>query len=380
LLAVGLLDELHSGVPTAGAPDIKSAFGVDYATITASVLFVPSLVANLIETPLFLLADRISRRWLLAIGLWTIALGGLIAALTETFFVYGIALSITGLGGYSVGLAQATLMDADPDRRDVLMTRWALLGSLGDLGAPLLLALIAAADWSWRIASVVGAIGFFVVGLVLFMSPLPKPGADEAAEEEEEARSLFADLKVALRHKRLMLWLFGVVLCDLLDEIFVVFAALHLRDTLGLDASARDLGLMVVGLSGALGLAISERLIVRYSARRVLLGASIGTIAVYLPWLSATSYPGVLFGLFLIGLFDASIYPLAKAQAYAALPERSGLVNAAAEAFTPLELLFPIALGFVADHWGLEVTLLLLLLQPIGIVVCLYLTRARPAR
>lgn len=375
LLAVGLLDELHSGVPTVGAPEIKSAFEVDYAAIAASVLFLPALVANLIEAPLFLLADRVSRRWLLTIGLWTVALGGLWACLSTSFAIYVIALSVTGLGGYSVALAQATLMDADPDRRDTLMTRWALLGALGDLGAPLLLGVVAAAGWSWRAASAIGAIGFFAVGLLISRGPLPKPTV--AVEEDGERRSLWADLRAAMGHRELMFWLCGTALCDLLDEIFVVFAALHLRDNLGFEASARDLALMVVGLSGAVGLMITDRLIARWSPRRVLLGASLGTIVVYLPWLGATSDMGVLVGLSMIGLFDAAIYPLAKAQAYAALPERSGLVNAAAEAFTPLELLFPIILGLAANRWGLELTLLLLLLQPVGIIACLFLTRSR---
>ena len=57
-------------------------------------------------------------------------------------------------------------------------------------------------------------------------------------------------------------------------------------------------------------------------------------------------------------MFAAPLYPLAKAQAYRALPDQSDMVNAVGSAFIPLDLLTPLFLGFVADQFGLVITLL----------------------
>jgi fucose permease len=78
-------------------------------------------------------------------------------------------------------------------------------------------------------------------------------------------------------------------------------------------------------------------------------------------WLSTSLF-------FLVGVTAAPMYPITSAQAYKALPGRSGTVNAAGHVFTPLSLAIPWVLGVVADHAGVRVALLLLLLQPVGLV------------
>jgi hypothetical protein len=69
----------------------------------------------------------------------------------------------------------------------------------------------------------------------------------------------------------------------------------------------------------------------------------------------------------LVGATAVPLYPLAAAQAYAALPGRSGAVLAAGHLFTPLALALPFALGLAADRWGIVAALALLVAQPIGL-------------
>ena len=57
------------------------------------------------------------------------------------------------------------------------------------------------------------------------------------------------------------------------------------------------------------------------------------------------------------------------AQAHAALPGRSGTVNAAGHAFTPLTLAAPWLLGLVADRVSLIVAFGSLLVQPLGLAL-----------
>ncbi len=58
--------------------------------------------------------------------------------------------------------------------------------------------------------------------------------------------------------------------------------------------------------------------------------------------------PLVTLALFATGAFAATHYPLVKAQAYRALPGRSGTVNAVLTLFGVTELVVPVALGLVA--------------------------------
>jgi hypothetical protein len=80
-----------------------------------------------------------------------------------------------------------------------------------------------------------------------------------------------------------------------------------------------------------------------------------------------------------VGCFAAPLYPIAKAQAYRALPGSSALVVAGAQLLAPLELAVPLALGLAADAVGLPLALSLLLLQPLGMLaLAAYLGRRDP--
>jgi hypothetical protein len=72
------------------------------------------------------------------------------------------------------------------------------------------------------------------------------------------------------------------------------------------------------------------------------------------------------------------MYPIAKAQAYRALPGHSGTVNAVDSLFGPASIALPFALGLLADHAGLTPTLLALAVQPVALAaIATYICRAR---
>jgi MFS family permease len=160
LLFVDLLDEL-AGVGSVASPDIERDLGLSYVAFTLVLFTAPQVLALVAEPPLLLLAaHRPHQRKLLTVGgLVMMALGLLGAAAAPSGAMLALALGLAFIGsGLGVNLAQATLMDAAPDRRDSMMTRWALLGELGDLGTPLLLAGLGALTLGWRSAfAVVGA-------------------------------------------------------------------------------------------------------------------------------------------------------------------------------------------------------------------------------
>ncbi len=398
LLGVELCDELYSGVPSVGSADIQETFGASYALTSSALLLVPSAVALLVEPVLFVLADRYPRRWFVCGGLLAMALAAFAAAAAPNVVVLTAALSVAFLGsGCGVALSQATLVDAAPHDRERALTRWALLGELGDLLAPGLMATVAVLGMTWRSAYVVVGALVLTWAILLAREPFPDDRARGAAsrrsdddehahahaheheheherehEEEEEDGDdvgVVAALGVALQNRRLLFWLGATALCDLLDEIVVVFAALYLRDHLGAGPVARSV-VIGMGVAGAvLGVVATERLLAHVAPLRLLLVASLACGLTYGLWLLVPHLGASAALFFLVGATAAPLYPIASAEAYAALPGRSGTVNAAGHLFTPLLMAAPWLLGVLADHLDVRVALAVLLVQPLGLAL-----------
>jgi fucose permease len=272
-----------------------------------------------------------------------------------------------------------------------VLTRWALFGEVGDLLAPILMAALAALALGWRVAyCLVGAVVFFWALLLSYRafpaaanhdteSAAQRDGegagtdasharkGDETDDETEPG--VFSALGAAMGNRNLLRWLGATALCDLLDELLVVFAALHLRDHLHAGPIARSV-VIGAGVVGAIaGVLLADRLLTRMAPLRLLLASCVACTGSYVAWLCAPTVWASALLFFLVGMTAAPMYPIASAQAYAALPGRSGTVNAAGHVFTPLSLGVPWVLGAVADHSSVGAALLILLLQPLGLGV-----------
>ena len=80
-----------------------------------------------------------------------------------------------------------------------------------------------------------------------------------------------------------------------------------------------------------------------------------------------------------VGASSAPLYPIAQAQAYRALPGRSGAVNAAASLFAPMSIALPYALGVLADEVALIAALAVLTAQPIGLFIIALVSQRQAA-
>lgn len=353
---------------------------------------VPGIVALVFEPPLFLLADRYPRRWFLRAGVGAMAIGALLCALSTGPVLFAIGMSVGAVAtGTATGLAQATLVDRWPDQRGRILARWSMWSLAGDLVAPALLAGLALAGLGWRLA-------FAIVGCVLALvcavhcatpmedeRPAESTGASATGDDGDRddgnggngtpSLGLFASLREALRDRVLIAWLFGCALCDLLDEIFVVFASIHLRAVLAAGPlwQSAVIGAFMVGAAG--GLVAVDRLLRVRSERWLLVAASVGTIVTFVPFVLAPSPIGALVLAIPVGVMSAPLYPLAAAQAYATRPEQSGSVLAASHLFTPLGLALPWLVGIVADQAGTTIALALLVVQPMGLVALVAASR-----
>jgi MFS family permease len=194
---------------------------------------------------LFLLADRYPRAWFVRAGLTVMALAAVGAALAPGPIGLAIALSVSWVAtGAGVALAQATLLDAQPTQRARTMARWTLASLAGDLAAPAVLIGCTHADvairgdaWRGTYAVVAGALVLGAIATMLVRFPRATGSGDD---DDAPTPGLWATLRGALGDRHLMAWLLGVALCDLLDELLVVLATLHVRDNLGGGAAAQS--------------------------------------------------------------------------------------------------------------------------------------------
>lgn len=365
-------------MPIVGAPDVERALATSHAALALLVFVVPGALALVCEPLIFLLADRYPRRLFVRAGTGAMALGALAAAAAPGPITFTLALSVLWIAlGTASGLAQAMLVDATPDARGRTLARWTMWSLAGDLVAPALLAGLAYIGYGWRAAFLVVAAIALVNCLLLCRARLDDGTGNDDDDDDDDTPELglLATLREALRDRILIAWLFGCALCDLLDEILVVFASLHLRDH-GATAYEQMLTVGAFMVGGAVGLVLLDRLLRVRTERWMLVAASIATVVTFASWLLIPVVP-LAVG---VGAASAPLYPLAAAQAYASRPAQSGSVLAAQHLFTPLGLALPWLVGIIADAAGTPVALALLAVQPLGLIALVAASRATSSR
>jgi predicted MFS family arabinose efflux permease len=359
LLSVALLDELSSGVAPNGSPDLLHEFHLSFAVAAGWTLLAMQLLGAL-EAPLFALTARWPRRSLLAASQLAMAVTCLCAAASSSVWTLLVALLCYGpCTGIACGTAQSALVDGATGNPERVLSRWALYQSVGDLGAPLLLAGLALVGPGWRAAFVVAA------AMALVQAALVRAGPDlpQAMPIAEE------DGRLATRGsmRSAIFWCGAGVLCTLMDETLVSFGALHL-DSLGATSAQRGLLLAGSTLSAIGALMVVGRVSSRLSGMQLLLGSSAACAAVFGACLMTSSLPLGAALLALTFAFAAPLHPVVSAQAYAALPGRSTAVNVISSLFATVELSIPLALGAIANRFGVRAALAAMILEPVALV------------
>jgi hypothetical protein len=126
----------------------------------------------------------------------------------------------------------------------------------------------------------------------------------------------------------------------------------------------------------------TDRAMVRWSlycaTRRVLVASAALTAVALVALFSSRSALEVGVALFAVGTTCAPHHALAFAQAYGESPEHPGTVQAMGQIFVVVDVAAPLALGAIADQFGLDAALGCLLVQPAIVLTCGFvLTSAR---
>ncbi len=382
LYATTLLDELTTGFFVAGLPLLRDRFHLSYAQ--AGLLFtVGSLSSLVLEPGINLLSDRSSKRVFVAGGMTMLAGSMLLAGTAPSFALLLVAIAVLfPATGAAVSLAQAALVEMRPEDAPHVMARWTLLSGVGDLLSPLAVTAFVAAGLGWTPLCVFSAVVWMGAALVTWPQRFPSPLHASPIEDEESSEQpsggVLAAARDAIRDPILLRWAAVELLADALDEVFLGFAALYLRDRLHASVAATELALIAGLVGGLAGVALLERSLRRVSGPRLLPAILLVTVAGVAGFLLAPTVALAATALFVTYLAAACWYPIAKAAAYATRPGHTGVVLSVLAVGAPFETALPGVIGLVAGAFGLTAAIGALGLAPLAAL--LFMPRRSRAR
>lgn len=373
LLAVEFLDELVFGLREAAWPLIRDDLRLSYMQVGV-VLSVPPVVGHVVEPLLGILGDVWRRRALVLAGGIAFSLGTLLVGASMSFALL-LAASILSnpASGAFIGLSQATLMDAAPERREQNMARWALAGSVGNSVGPAAIGACVWAGLSWRWSFVAAGALMLLSVAAAWRQPFETPLAPNA---EQTCASLVEGLRGALRALRrraVLRWLVLLQLGDFTYDILRGFLALYFVDVVGAGEGGASLAVVVwtwVGLAGDFALV---PLLERVRGLRYL-RVSTSVVLVLFPFmLLAEGFATKLVLLGLLGFANAGWYAIIQAKLYDEMPGQSGTVAMTlGNVFGLAGGLVPLALGAYAEAYGLGSMMWLLALGPVALLAGLW--------
>lgn len=363
LYGVELLDELIYGLHSAVVPYFKTDLALTYTQV--GLLFTaPALVGVVCEPLVGLLGDTRHRKRLVMGGIVATVLGLFMVALGQTFGLLLLAFCILGTAsGAYVNLAQATVIDLNPDRAEQTMARWVLLGAIGAAVAPLVATAAFYFGYGWRglYWALAGMAGVYAAALAR-ISFNNHAGASEVSVP-------VGKLWRALTSPTLLRWLLLTEMADFMLDKLLEVTGLYFHDVAGASLAAASGAAALFTVAGLAGDALLVPLLERVSGLRVLRISAVVVLAAYASFLLApvvwVKYPLIA----VVSFSTAGWYSTLRAKSYQALPGQSGVAVAAGSIANIFSLFVPLAVGRLADAFGLQWAMWLLAVGPLALIV-----------
>jgi FSR family fosmidomycin resistance protein-like MFS transporter len=381
-------DELVDGVKGAALPLIRHDLGLSYDQV-GLLASVPLLVGGFLELPMGVLAGQGRRRRLVILGGGIVFLFTLLAVASARSFAVLLAAFVAfyPASGAFVSLTQAEIMDAWPHRQAQVMARWDLAGAAGAVAGPLLLTAVLASGGGWRAGFLALAVISGLIWLGALVRGRPGPdgrdsadggeavdGGETAEAEAEDAerpswRARVREIGAALRDWGTLRWLLLIEVADLLVDVFTGFLALYLVDVVHMTPAVAALAIAVrlgAALAGDAALIV---ILERVSDLTVLRVSAAAAALLYPGFLLV---PGVVPKLAVLAVLSAATapwYPVLQARLYGSLPGRSSVAVTLSSAAGLAGGLGPLAVGLVAQGFGLSWALAGLVLVPVAVLL-----------
>jgi FSR family fosmidomycin resistance protein-like MFS transporter len=369
LLSVEFLDELVFGVEEAAWPLIRDDLRLSYTQVGV-LLSVPPVVGHLVEPVLGILGDVWRRRALVLAGGLAFAAGTLLVGLSTGFGMMLAASIISNpAAGAFIGLSQATLMDAAPERREQNMARWALAGSIGNSVGPAVVGACVWAGASWRWGFVAAGALMLLAVAAAWRQPFGTPSAPAAERTRAALLGGLREALRALRRRAVLRWLVLLQLGDFTYDILRGFLALYFVDVVGAGEWGAALAVAMwtwVGLAGDFALV---PLLERVRGLRYLRVSTAAVMLLFPSVLLAEGFSTKLALLGLLGFANAGWYAIIQSKLYDELPGQSGAVAMTlGNVFGLAGSVVPLALGAYAEAYGLGPMMWLLALGPVALL------------
>lgn len=367
LYAIEWLDELIYGLYGATLPLLKSDLALNYLQV-GLLATTPGLVSIALEPFIGILGDTRFRRALVRGGILATTFALALVAFGQTYAVILAAFCILYVAsGAYVNLAQATLMDLNPARTEQTMARWTLFGEIGVMIAPILATLAFGIGYGWRemYLAFAGAAGVYTA-LVWRVAFNTHGGATEA---QIAPRQLARDFFNAFRHGELIRFVLLTELADLmLDKLFDI-TGLYFHDVVGVDFAQAAFASAVFSSAGLVGSILLIPLLERVNGMRVLRLSSFSVIALYVAFLLVPFIWAKYVLIAAVSFSTAGWFAILRGRAFSALPGQSGMVVAVTALANLSILITPTVMGVIADAFGLQTAMWLLLIGPIALLI-----------
>jgi predicted MFS family arabinose efflux permease len=364
LLLVRFFDETVAYLPYAAVESIRADVHLSYAQAGFLLFLYPGI--GLLTTPLGVLVDRVNRRLLAALGGAGYGVGLCLFALAGDFWALFIAVVVMGtLGDLLVQAAEVSLVEVAGDNAEPALARANLLGAVGDLAGPLLLATALWTGLGWRAAFWAAGIAMVAYGLALATRPLPKP-----MPHDDEQSALGSFLEV-VRDRRVLVAGLLVAVIVAFDDIFVGFAMAYLIT----DDMSPIVATVATGAGMAGGVAAAAWAS-RTTGRRVSLRmCALVLMAGVLLLVSVPTAATAAVAMALVGAAVNLAWIILQARYMTLRPGQTGTTSAVAEAVSQLGVTTPLITGLIADQAGLSSAMWLYVLLALVFVVSTYRSR-----
>jgi FSR family fosmidomycin resistance protein-like MFS transporter len=366
---IEFLDELVFSISEAALPFIRDDLHLNYAQIGLA-LSLPGFIANFIEPFLYAISDVWKRRAVILIGgifftisLFLTGISTSFALLLASFILFNPS------SGAFVSLSQASLMDADPLRRENNMARWTFAGSLGVVIGPLLLAAAAWIGFGWR-GMFIGVALLATLVLLFAWTRIPhdKPHPVSSPRFGDIFKQFGATF-TALKNRTVVRWLILLEFSDLMLDIFYGFLPLYFVDIAGFTPAQAALSVSIWAGVGLLGDFLLIPLVERVKGLDYLRLSVIIEFILFPTFLLVQASWLKLVIVALMGFFNAGWYAILKAKLFESMHGQSGAALTLDNVSGLIGKLIPFGIGLFAQAYGLGAAMWLLLAGPIALLL-----------
>lgn len=369
-LIIEYLDELVFGVGEVALPFMRDDLSLTYTQI-GLLLSLPGIIGAFIEPFIGILGDVWRRRVLIISGgiLFTLSLFMTSASISFALLLASFILFFPSSGAF-VSLSQASLMDSAPSRHEQNMARWTLAGSLGVLSGPLLLGLFVYFGLGWR-GTYAALAAFSVVCLLMALRYLPPDAV--SVPSFPSFRGLWNGFRaafLALQRMEVWRWLLLLEFADLMGDVLFSYLALYFLDV---GQATGSQAAIAVTIWLAMGL-VTDFLFIPYIDRqndslRYLRSTAILEVGAFVIFLLVPGFVPKMIAVILVNLLNTGWYPVLQGRLYSSLPGQSASIMAIGSVTAPLAKFFPFLIGFLADQFGLQTAMWVLILGPVALII-----------